>query len=187
MRLEPFPWAPGRTFAVEERARLASSGLWPVTLDLADEAAAIRGVRIARPFFDRRVVEFCLGLPRAHKTAMGVTKVVLRRALEHRLPAEVAERTAKANLSAAFSTGLSRSGGEAMRQGLSLAEANRGAWLDPTQIARKREHGWTGRDVYQTYRAAWIGWWLEWLAADAQRGTRPDDRTPVVEGRWWQP
>jgi asparagine synthase (glutamine-hydrolysing) len=79
-----------------------SQPLYQLTLDIADKSAAAFGIEPRYPFFDRRVIEFCLGLPEEQKFADGWPRVLLRRAMEGILPPAVQWRTSKANLSPNF-------------------------------------------------------------------------------------
>jgi asparagine synthase (glutamine-hydrolysing) len=79
-----------------------SSPLYPYALALADKAAAAWHLEPRYPFFDRRLIEFCLALPSSQKLSQGWTRVILRRAMEGTLPREVQWRTHKANLAPNF-------------------------------------------------------------------------------------
>ena len=76
--------------------------LYQSTLEIADKAANAFGIEPRYPFFDRRVIEFCLGLPDEQKFADGWPRLHLRRAMAGVLPPEVQWRTMKANLSPNF-------------------------------------------------------------------------------------
>jgi len=78
------------------------AGLIPYTLELADKAAAAFSLEARYPFFDRRLVEFCLALPPEQKLHQGWSRVVMRRAMAGILPEEVQWRFHKANLSPNF-------------------------------------------------------------------------------------
>jgi asparagine synthase (glutamine-hydrolysing) len=75
---------------------------YQLTLDLADRAAAAFGLEPRYPFFDRRLIEFCLGLPDEQKFAGGWPRLLLRRAMDGILPPEIQWRTTKSNLSPNF-------------------------------------------------------------------------------------
>jgi asparagine synthetase B (glutamine-hydrolysing) len=79
-----------------------SKPLYQVALEVADKAAAAFGVEPRYPFFDRRVIEFCVGLPESQKFDGGWPRLILRRAMEGILPPTVQWRARKANLSANF-------------------------------------------------------------------------------------
>lgn len=77
-----------------------TSTLYGYALEMADKAAAAFSLEARYPFFDRRLMEFCLALPPEQKLSQGWSRMVLRRAMEGILPPEVQWRTNKANLSA---------------------------------------------------------------------------------------
>lgn len=93
--------APART-ARENHWRGLTSTLIPYALESLDKAAAAFSLEPRYPFFDRRLMEFCLALPPEQKLHQGWTRVVMRRAMAGILPPEVQWRTRKANLSANF-------------------------------------------------------------------------------------
>lgn len=76
--------------------------LYQLTLETADKCAAAFGLEPRYPFFDRRLMEFCLALPAEQKFAGGWSRLVLRRAMEGILPPEVQWRSSKANLAPNF-------------------------------------------------------------------------------------
>jgi len=77
-------------------------------LELVDTSAAAFGVEPRFPFFDKRLVEFCLALPADQKIDRGWTRVVLRRGLEHLLPRAIRWRGDKADLGPNFYRSLLR-------------------------------------------------------------------------------
>jgi asparagine synthase (glutamine-hydrolysing) len=79
-----------------------TSGLLPAALEMADKVAAAFLLEPRYPFFDRRLMEFCLALPPDQKLHQGWTRVVMRRAMVDTLPDEVRWRIGKANLSLNF-------------------------------------------------------------------------------------
>lgn len=86
-------------------ARLTDIGE-TVTLEALGRAAAARGVEVRFPFFDRRLVEYCLALPPEQKIRHGWTRWVMRGAMEGILPHEIQWRRAKTVASAGFEHGL---------------------------------------------------------------------------------
>ena len=75
---------------------------YQLTLEIADKAAAAFGIEPRYPFFDRRLIEFCLGLPEEQKFGGGWPRLLFRRAMEGVLPPEIQWRATKANLSSNF-------------------------------------------------------------------------------------
>jgi asparagine synthase (glutamine-hydrolysing) len=76
--------------------------LHPYLLELADKSAAAFGVEPRYPFYDRRLMEFCLAIPAEQKLSQGWTRAIMRRAMTDVLPPEVRLRRDKANLSSNF-------------------------------------------------------------------------------------
>ncbi len=79
-----------------------SQPLYQLVLEMADKAAAAFGIEPRYPFFDRRLIEFCVGLPEEQKFAGGWPRLVFRRAMEGTLPPEIQWRSTKANLAPNF-------------------------------------------------------------------------------------
>jgi asparagine synthase (glutamine-hydrolysing) len=86
----------------EEHVRGLSHPLFQLTLEIADKAASAFGVEPRYPFFDRRLIEFCVGLPETQKFNGGWPRLILRRAMEGILPPEIQWRSSKANLGPNF-------------------------------------------------------------------------------------
>lgn len=75
------------------------SGYTQHLMGLFDQTAAIFGLEQRYPFFDRRLIEFCLALPFEQKLRDGWTRSILRRAMQDILPPDVQWRTDKGNQS----------------------------------------------------------------------------------------
>lgn len=83
-----------------------NSPLIPYAMELADAASGAFGIEVRYPFFDRRLVEFCLSIPASQKLSDGWTRSVMRRAMTGILPTAVQWRVDKADLSPNFMRGL---------------------------------------------------------------------------------
>jgi asparagine synthase (glutamine-hydrolysing) len=81
-------------------------GLHPYVLELADKTAAAFSLEPRYPFYDRRLMEFCLAMPSEQKLSQGWTRAVLRRAMTDVLPPEIRLRKDKANLNSNFRLSL---------------------------------------------------------------------------------
>ncbi|NJO61381.1 MAG: lasso peptide isopeptide bond-forming cyclase [Richelia sp. RM2_1_2] len=81
-------------------------GEMPYTLEVLDKTAAKFGIELRFPFWDKRLVEFCLSLPPEQKLHQGWSRMVMRRAMAGILPTEVQWRGGKSNLSPNFERGL---------------------------------------------------------------------------------
>ena len=86
----------------EAHVRGLSQPAYQLTLETADKCAGAFGLEPRYPFFDRRLIEFCLGVPEEHRFSDGWPRLVFRRAMEGILPPEVQWRSDKGNLSSNF-------------------------------------------------------------------------------------
>ena len=86
----------------EEHFNAINIGSIPATLELLDKTAAAHGVELRYPFWDIRLVEFCLSLPADQKMRDGLTRMIMRRGMEGILPPEIQQRGGKGNLGIAF-------------------------------------------------------------------------------------
>ena len=102
-------------------------GVIPATLEMLEQTAAPFGVEVRVPFWDRRLIEFCLGLPPRFKIHNGCTRWILRKAMEGLLPGEVQWRPSKSNLGHAFKHCLAKHGLGNMKE----ADAASDKWLRP--------------------------------------------------------
>jgi asparagine synthase (glutamine-hydrolysing) len=93
-----------RPLASEREAHL--QGLlqpgYQTALEVADKSTAAFAVEARYPFFDRRLIEFCVGLPEEQKFDNGWPRLLFRRAMEGILPPDIQWRSSKANLSPNF-------------------------------------------------------------------------------------
>ena len=78
----------------------------PYTLDLADKAAGSCSLEPRYPFFDRRLVEFCLAIPTDQRLRNGWPRSLQRRAMEGILHPKIQWRKSKADLSPNFCRNL---------------------------------------------------------------------------------
>jgi asparagine synthase (glutamine-hydrolysing) len=88
--------------AREVHASMINQALYSYTLDVSDKASAAFGIEARYPFFDRRVLEFCLALPAEQKLGGGWNRWIMRRAMAGVLPEGIQWRPNKGNLSPNF-------------------------------------------------------------------------------------
>lgn len=85
-----------------ERARALDHPYAVVGHERYGRVASAHAIEPRDPFMDRRVVEFCLGLPGEQRLAGGWPKILLRRAMSGRLPDTVRWRRGKQHLGWSF-------------------------------------------------------------------------------------
>lgn len=97
----------------EARASETGFNIWPVlspmmqsSFEVLDKASAVAGVEARYPFFDTRLVAFCVGLPASEKLRFGETRSILRRALKGILPNNVRLRQSKTSFHTEIIAGL---------------------------------------------------------------------------------
>jgi asparagine synthase (glutamine-hydrolysing) len=86
----------------ESHIRLLTAGHITRGLEMFDRLEAAFGMEFRHPFYDQRIIEFCVGLPNNQKLSRGLSRLVLRRAMMGILPPEVQQRTDKARLGYPF-------------------------------------------------------------------------------------
>ena len=94
------------TTAREEHRSSLSTGLYPNLMATADKATASKSIEARYPFFDRRLMEFCLAIPLEQKFRQGYPRAILRHAMKDILPPEIQWRVNKARLGSNFQRNL---------------------------------------------------------------------------------
>lgn len=77
-------------------------GLYPYVLEMADKATARQSLEGRYPFFDRRLIEFCLAVPSEQKFRHGWPRAIQRFAMTDILPPQIQWRVSKGDLSPNF-------------------------------------------------------------------------------------
>lgn len=85
---------------------LSSTISW--TLEVQSKTAAPFDVEVRYPFWDKRLVEFCLSIPPQQKMYNGLTRMIMRRAMNGILPEKIQWRPDKGDLSYGFKNGLEK-------------------------------------------------------------------------------
>jgi asparagine synthase (glutamine-hydrolysing) len=79
----------------DQHLNTLSDPMQPYGLEVHDKVAAAAGVEVRFPFWDKRLVEFCLALPADAKLSGGWPRLILRRAMEGILPEAIQWRRDK--------------------------------------------------------------------------------------------
>ncbi len=85
---------------------IAKQGIPPFALEMMDKTMAAFGIEPRYPFWDKRLVEFCLALPSNQKLNQGWNRIIMRRAMSATLPTEIQWRMGKADFSPNLTRGL---------------------------------------------------------------------------------
>jgi asparagine synthase (glutamine-hydrolysing) len=150
----------------EEHHRLLNWGVMPFALEIQDRATGAFAVEPRYPFWDRRLVEFCLSLPPEQKLHRGWSRMVMRRGLAGILPPEIQWRPHKSNLGPMFDhTLLSFEGerfGEFLRKEAGLIDR----YVDLPAIRAAHER-WmktpcrVGDEPLAIWKTVTLGLWLQ--------------------------
>jgi asparagine synthase (glutamine-hydrolysing) len=146
--------------------RILTAGIQPFALEVFDRSAAAFSVQARYPFWDRRLVEFCLALPPEQKLNRGWSRMVLRRAMSGILPAKVQWRRDKSNFTPNFSRGLLVFERERLDEVILREPEIITAYVDISTLrefyARSLSQGITQRsqDVLAIWRAVSLALWL---------------------------
>lgn len=81
-------------------------GLVQMELEQVDWAAARFGIEPRHPFYDKRLLEFCLSLPVEQKRQDGFDRLILRRAMENIIPEGIRQRIIKTDLGPNFDNNM---------------------------------------------------------------------------------
>lgn len=160
----------------ESHVEALSHPAYQLTLEIADKCAASFGVEPRYPFFDRRLIDFCVAVPDVEKLAGGWPRLVFRRAMAGILPPDVRWRSDKGNLSPNFHRSLRSTHLSSLDTG---SQSVLSPYVDPTALAalRRRYCAATttlGRsaDGHTLYRVLVLQRWLarnENLSGDASQ------------------
>lgn len=85
--------------------RLMEPGM-VLSLESRDKCASAFSIDLRYPFWDKRLIEFCLAVPAEQKMVRGWTRMMMRRAMTGILPPEVQWRGGKANMHPSFERNL---------------------------------------------------------------------------------
>lgn len=91
---------------VSIHVRYLVSPMQTTSLELVSRLATPFHIEPRSPFYDRRLMEFCLALPAEEKLQDGWSRFVLRRSMENVLPKSIQWRPDKGDLSFGFARGL---------------------------------------------------------------------------------
>jgi asparagine synthase (glutamine-hydrolysing) len=83
-----------------------ADGMYPFSMEVNDRVAALFGIEERYPFFDRRLVEFCVALPRDKSCKAAGRAASCAVGLDGLLPPIVQWRTDKGDLTGSFHHGL---------------------------------------------------------------------------------
>jgi asparagine synthase (glutamine-hydrolysing) len=141
-----------------------TQALYAYTLEIADKASAAFGVEGRYPFFDRRLMEFCLSLPANQKLGAGWNRWILRRAMQGILPPSIQWRPSKGNLSPNFHRRLLDFERNRLEE-VALRDTTLEPYVDRDAMRAvyrqyEKAHVSSGSESIQIFAAANLAFWL---------------------------
>ncbi len=143
--------------------RSLTSGRTALTLEEFGRVAAPFRVEARYPHYDRRLAEFCLGLPPEQKLRQGWSRAILRNAMHQILPEEVRWRGGKADLWAPFERGLRKYGQDYLAEAILRTPQGVEQYLD-LPVLREWYHQYLSGDsskVASLWATTTLVWWLQ--------------------------
>jgi asparagine synthase (glutamine-hydrolysing) len=154
------------------------SGRVPQSFEVLDRAASTYGIEPRYPFWDKRLVEFCVSLPAEAKLKAGWSRHVLRRAMEGILPTAVQWRRDKLDFGPHIIRGMLKHHGAMIGSVLDDKDGTLGGYVDLPglraayqRISDQAETA-DGRDVKALWRTV--------VLATGLTGTRAASSTAVA-------
>jgi asparagine synthase (glutamine-hydrolysing) len=151
-----------------------SSGAVPLSLELLDKIASQYKVEIRYPFYDRRLVEYCLAVPAEQKFSMGWSRYMFRNSLAGILPEEIRWRCNKADFRPFFISGMIKFSGPFLKDMLSGNLAQLEPYLHTDRLRALTQRFTSGEpcstgEVEILYRVAMLLKWIESSQSKFQR------------------
>lgn len=91
---------PEKSTDIESHWNDLTCGVFAFMLESYENIAQAHSIEARFPFFDRRLIEFCIALPPGQRIYKGWTRAIFRNAMSGTLPEDVRLRTTKADLGA---------------------------------------------------------------------------------------
>jgi asparagine synthase (glutamine-hydrolysing) len=148
----------------QEHWKTVSRGSQPAALQALNTEGNAYSLELRFPFWDRRLVEFCLGLPAEQKRSGGWGRMILRRSMAGILPREVQWRPHKTDFTPSILQGLRRN------EAAELDRLSRGADLldglaNPATFrelcARAKRGQSRAREYHALSRLSTLYYWME--------------------------
>ncbi len=119
---------------IEYHWRALTNGHFGEVLENLEKASAAFEVEAVFPFFDRRLVEFCISLPPGQRIYRGWTRSIFRHAMKGIVPDDVLWRTDKSNIGMSVKVNMLKYGDKQISDLLENGPAVLGAYVDTDRL-----------------------------------------------------
>ena len=99
--------------------------------EIWEREGALLGIELRHPFFDRRLAEFAFAIPERQRSHRGLVKIVLRNALQGRLPESVIRRRIQAEFTPVFKEAVDTIDAQGS---FTCAEIEKRGWIIPSEL-----------------------------------------------------
>lgn len=143
-----------------------NSGVMQYILEVVDRSASAFGIEARFPFWDKRLVEFCLALPTEQKIQNGWTRFILRNAMAGILPKSIQWRGAKTSLGHAFTASFSRYENERIKKLFQYESETVSRYIDTSALREtftgfKTGNQATADELVYVWRILTLSLWLD--------------------------
>jgi asparagine synthase (glutamine-hydrolysing) len=139
-------------------------GVIVASLEKTNKMCSVLGIEPRHPFFDKRLIEFCIALPREQRIRGGWTRMIVRRALADLLPAKVLHRGGKWGPSRYFTPRLLQLDRDRLQQALATYLPFTEPYFDAREVRAVFDRSATQPTVHDAFRL-WnviaLGAWLQ--------------------------
>jgi asparagine synthase (glutamine-hydrolysing) len=139
-------------------------GVIVASLENSNKLCSAFGIEPRHPFFDKRLIEFCIALPREQRICDGWTRMVVRRALADLLPEKVLYRGGKWGPSQYFAHRLLRLDRPRLEEALTAQAPRVEPYIDVAAVRavfRRYVAHPTVDDAYRLWNVINLGAWLQ--------------------------
>lgn len=153
----------------EQHLAILDDPLQSYAFTVLDRNAAAAGIEPRYPFWDRRLVQFCLSMPAEQKLDRGWSRLILRRAMEGVLPPLIQWRRDKLDFAPHLAAGMVDRHGALIDAVLNGSTGDVAPYVNLVQLRGAFERlvcmrdKADGADVQAVWRAVSLGLWLETL------------------------
>jgi asparagine synthase (glutamine-hydrolysing) len=128
-----------------------------------NQAGARFFIELRYPFFDRRLLEFCLAVPPSQKLCQGWIRMIMRRALHGILPPTIQWRGGKTDLKPNFDRALLMFGGQTLKDVMANETAVLERYVNLAGLCKTYRNfisGQKGGDSFKLWSAVTCALWL---------------------------
>ena len=134
-------------------------------LELMNNAAAAFSVDLRFPFWDKRLIEFCVAIPSDQKLNKGLNRMVMRRAMKGTLPESVRLRGGKVNMAHAFQYSLRKYNSERFSDVITSSLSNIAEYMRTDLLAQAHDrylnHTASDAEILVLWKSACLALWLQ--------------------------